>query len=49
MTRAGTIPLSQIAKIQIYDKPVRNNKSGMRRVLQATGGDFWMRSPHLFG
>ncbi len=45
MTRAGTIPLSQIAKIQIYDKPVRNNKSGMRRVLQATGGDFCMNGP----
>lgn len=45
MTRAGTIPLSQIARIQIYDKTVRNTKSGMRRVLQETGGDFCMNGP----
>lgn len=45
MTRAGTIPLSQIARIQIYAKPVRNNKSGMQRVLQETGGSFCMNGP----
>ena len=45
MTRAGTIPLSQIACIQIYAKPVRNNKSGMQRVLQETGGSFCMNGP----
>ena len=45
MTRAGTIPLSQIASIQIYAKIVRNNKSGMQRVLQETGGSFCMNGP----
>ena len=40
MTRAGTIPLSDIAKIQIYTKTAKNTKSGMKSILKETGGDF---------
>ena len=45
MTRAGTIPLSDIARIQIYDKKKRNSKSGLTSILDETGGTFVMGGP----
>lgn len=39
MTRAGTIPLSDIERIQIYYKTVRNTKANLKQILKATGGD----------
>ena len=45
MTRAGTIPLSDIARIQIYAGRVKNNKSGLQSILKKTGGTFVMGGP----
>lgn len=45
MTRAGTIPLSDIARIQIYAGKVRNSKSGLKSILKKTGGTFVMGGP----
>lgn len=45
MTRTGTIPLSDIASIQIYQGRVKNNKSGLKSVLKETGGTFVMGGP----
>lgn len=45
MTRAGTIPLSDIERIQIYEGKVRNSKSGLKSILKKTGGTFVMGGP----
>lgn len=45
MTRAGVIPLSDIAQIQIYTGIVKNTKSGMLGILKETGGTFVMNGP----
>ena len=36
---SGTIPLSDIERIQIYYKKKRNTKAGMKAILNETGGD----------
>lgn len=45
MTRAGTIPPSDIARIQVYAKKRRNTKAGLKQVLKETGGDIVMNGP----
>lgn len=42
---AGTIPLSEIERIQIYDKKRRNTKASMKQILKETGGDIVMTGP----
>ncbi len=36
---AGTIPLSDIERIQIYYKTVKNTKANLKQILKDTGGD----------
>ena len=45
MTRAGVIPLSDIAQIQIYTGIVKNTKSGMLGILKDTGGTLVVNGP----
>lgn len=40
MTRAGTIPLSDIERIQIYTKGCKSTKANLKKILKETGGDF---------
>jgi len=46
MTKAGTIPLSDIAWIRIHfnTKKRRNNKAGLKQILQDCGGDVIMNA-----
>ena len=39
MTRAGTVPLSSIERIQIYYKTKKNTKANLKQILKDTGGD----------
>ena len=39
MTRAGTVPLSSIERIQIYYKTIKNTKANLKKILKDTGGD----------
>ena len=36
---SGTIPLTEIERIQIYYKKVKNTKDGMKQILKETGGN----------
>lgn len=47
MTKSGTISLSDIARIQIYVGKKRNTKSGMKAILQETGGDIVLNGPYF--
>ena len=40
MTRAGTIPLSDIERIQIYTTGCKSTKANLKKILKETGGDF---------
>lgn len=40
MTRAGTIPLSEIERIEIYQNKKRYKESQLAMILKETGGDF---------
>lgn len=44
---SGTIPLSDIERIEIYNKKRRNTKAGMKQVMKETGGDIIM-TPAIF-
>lgn len=44
-TYTGTIKLSDIERIEIYDKKTKNTKAGMKKILQDTGGDIVMTGP----
>lgn len=41
----GTVSLSDIERIQIYNKKRRNTKAGMKQVMKETGGDIVISGP----
>lgn len=41
---SGTIPLTEIERIQIYYKKVKNTKDGMKQILKETGGNIVMNA-----